>query len=652
MAVKLGASGRGIQKTTSLPTSGVVSVGAWIKVNSVRSFTYQYFLGFESGLTNAADWVTVGYSSDGTFEVSANQGATFQNGALRTPKTGEWELFVITNGGSGVNQLNVYQKRLYDTNLSQTSLSGTTFTPTVFAFGNDSYDEWCDVDVAFAFIYNRAITKDEVLAIANGAPLPLNGLNSYSEFITPQLFVGSGQFSTTGSGATHSYFSLPSWENIVGNMPLEYQASGAVSLTLADVSTSVVVGSFAIAQTHPLTVVNILGNQPTVDVVVISTINNLIATSPPTGPPTVGGIVLGVLHTLSVESVVAQPPTVEPSTIATANTLLLGGIESGQSVVSSCSVSQTNNLTLSQVITAQPTVSLLVIASGSEIALSAVLGGVPSIDGAALGQTHALVNQEILLGLPSVGELQLSQTHSFLPSNVESESTVDALELSAANTLLLADITSTIVVSACSLGQTHALVNQEVLSGSSGVGSLELSQVYSFSLSSIESGPVIDVIELSTANTLLLSDITSGTVVSTCLLGQTHPLITGEVIGDAPTVGQLTISQDFVFGLVTLEGGIPTVDSVNITSIYAIEPSDILSAPFVEQNSLSQIHAFLPSILVISSPSIGELGINLGELPTTKRTKVITGILRIKTVTSTQPKVKTVYSANRLHTIQ
>jgi hypothetical protein len=288
------------------------------------------------------------------------------------------------------------------------------------------------------------------------------------------------------------------------------------------------------------------------------------------------------------------------------------------------------------------------------LSVESVVAQPPTVEPSTIATANTLLLGGIESGQSVVSSCSVSQTNNLTLSQViTAQPTVSLLVIASGSEIALSAVLGGVPsIDGAALGQTHALVNQEILLGLPSVGELQLSQTHSFLPSNVESESTVDALELSAANTLLLADITSTIVVSACSLGQTHPLIVGEVVGGVPTVGQIAISQDFIFGLVTLESENPTVDSVNITSIYAIELGDILSAPFVEQNSLSQIHAFLPSILVSDSPLIGELGINLGELPITKRTKVITGILRIKTVTSTQPKVKTVYSANRLHTIQ
>lgn len=165
MAIRIDASGDYLKRTTSLPNtnSGKFTQAGWVYIHSVRSSVYQYFMGTENADASATAYLVLGYNDSGLFVLSKNGAADISFAS--NPPTGEWVFFVVQFDGTGsLGTAETYGKfRTMTGNWVTVSHTAVNqFTTARLDYGNDSWDEWCDVSLGPVKIWDELLTEAEL----------------------------------------------------------------------------------------------------------------------------------------------------------------------------------------------------------------------------------------------------------------------------------------------------------------------------------------------------------------------------------------------------------------------------------------------------------------------------------------------------------
>jgi hypothetical protein len=207
VGVKFGASGIGIQRTTSLPADNTkFSMTGWTILNTSRGGpgipqTYciladdldNHYVGLQTQNVSGAGLTLIASGGSGAIDFSPS------------PATGRWFFFGVTCDGTNANGYWAYPS---DTALiSSGNLGTTTFNPTYMELGNDVEDEWCDCSHSWVKIWNRTLTAAQILTEkARGRVIDPTGLYLSSPLNGPgdiRDYSGNGRnWALVGAGPT------------------------------------------------------------------------------------------------------------------------------------------------------------------------------------------------------------------------------------------------------------------------------------------------------------------------------------------------------------------------------------------------------------------------------------------------------------------
>lgn len=204
MGVSLGGSGQYLRRTANLPTSTAFTIAGWVKIRSVRSSAYQYFFNLESALSSATKYEDTGYNNTGGMEVESD----VNTGAVTSPPTATWLFVYLKCSGTGAGNLESGWMGNTDTNFTIGSATGSSFTTVLLQLGNDSYDEWCNVDLRAIRVWNVALTDAELKAEkASTTLVKTANINAFWDLPSTSNYTdssGNGRDLTVGGSLTTS----------------------------------------------------------------------------------------------------------------------------------------------------------------------------------------------------------------------------------------------------------------------------------------------------------------------------------------------------------------------------------------------------------------------------------------------------------------
>lgn len=174
MAIRIDASGEILKRTANLPTTGAFTAMGWARFVSIRSGEYQYIVELANGTSYAGSYLVLGYRSGTTWEIATDVGV---QSFASAPTTGEWFFWGLTSNGTTLAGYWGHARNA----LTTTTLSTQTFTSAQLSIGNDSWDEWCDIEMGPTYIYNAVLTGAEISAQRHSLwPSRVSGLNLWS----------------------------------------------------------------------------------------------------------------------------------------------------------------------------------------------------------------------------------------------------------------------------------------------------------------------------------------------------------------------------------------------------------------------------------------------------------------------------------------
>jgi len=233
MATKFDASGDILKRTTNLPAPSAFTLCAWVRVVSVRASQYQYFVELANGTTDAGSYLVLGYNNIGAFEIST--GVSSQSFASN-PTTGSWMFVALTSDGTTLRGYWSHAGSAFVT----ASITTLSFTSVQLSIGNDSYNEYCDVEIENVYVYDAALTQAELeQQMYRALPVRTANLNIWSRLqISTDVTDYSGNGRNWTSGGTLASASGPplAWGAPVLALPYAAAAGaieGAVATTLA-----------------------------------------------------------------------------------------------------------------------------------------------------------------------------------------------------------------------------------------------------------------------------------------------------------------------------------------------------------------------------------------------------------------------------------
>lgn len=233
MATKFDASGDILKRTANLPAPSAFTLCAWVRVVSVRSGQYQYFIELANGTSSAGSYLVMGYRDTGTFEIAT--GANYQSFASN-PTTGTWMFVGLTSDGTTLRGYFAHAGNAFTT----ASMTTQSFTSAQLSIGNDSWNEYCDVEIENVLVYDAALTQAELeQQMYRALPVRMANLNIWSRLqISTDVtdFSGNGRNWTSGGTLASASGPALAWGAPVLALPYAAAAGGSTyenSLALA-----------------------------------------------------------------------------------------------------------------------------------------------------------------------------------------------------------------------------------------------------------------------------------------------------------------------------------------------------------------------------------------------------------------------------------
>lgn len=226
MAVRINASGESLKRTANLPSPQAFTICGWAKLTK-RASQFQYFAGLETPTSSSTDWVLIGFNDSGGFEIS-QKGET---GSLSSAPSDEtWFFFAIASDSSSlIGRWCVKADTSFGAGHTA-SVGDVTFTPAHLMLGNDSWDEYCNVALAYVKVYDVKLTDAQLLAEKDSAtPVKTSDLRAYwpLEAHTDLADYSGNGYSLTGSGTLSTEDGPPN---------LTYAKAASDSASLSDSS--------------------------------------------------------------------------------------------------------------------------------------------------------------------------------------------------------------------------------------------------------------------------------------------------------------------------------------------------------------------------------------------------------------------------------
>jgi len=156
MAVGFNASGDIASRSANVPSQNAITICGWAKITSVRSSAYQYFAGWDNADNS---YTVIGYDNSGNFRIDNDvDGVAFSS----NPTVGEWFFFAMTMANAGTDTHKGYWAHSGTLNtVSADGQTGDGWTP-VINLGNDGWDEYCNVHMAYVRIWGSVLSQAEL----------------------------------------------------------------------------------------------------------------------------------------------------------------------------------------------------------------------------------------------------------------------------------------------------------------------------------------------------------------------------------------------------------------------------------------------------------------------------------------------------------
>lgn len=137
-----------------------------------------------------------------------------------------------------------------------------------------------------------------------------------------------------------------------------------------------------------------------------------------TGNPQLATTTLAQTHTLTSVAIVTQDPVVSSTAIAQEHSLTALGFNTGTPVANQTTLAQEHNLTASAILTGFPAVADATMVEGENFAPPSFITGTPSVGSPTLTQDYTLTSSNILTGMPEV-EDAVDPTEAILAQEIQ-----------------------------------------------------------------------------------------------------------------------------------------------------------------------------------------------------------------------------------------
>lgn len=137
-----------------------------------------------------------------------------------------------------------------------------------------------------------------------------------------------------------------------------------------------------------------------------------------TGNPQLATTTLAQTHTLTSVAIVTQDPVVSSTAIAQEHSLTALGFNTGTPVANQTTLVQAHSLTASAILTGSPAVANATMIEGENFAPPSFITGTPSVGSPTLTQDYTLTASNILTGMPEV-EDAVDPTEAILAQEIQ-----------------------------------------------------------------------------------------------------------------------------------------------------------------------------------------------------------------------------------------
>ena len=137
-----------------------------------------------------------------------------------------------------------------------------------------------------------------------------------------------------------------------------------------------------------------------------------------TGNPQLATTTLAQTHTLTSVAIVTQDPVVSSTAIAQEHSLTALGFNTGSPVANQTTLAQEHILTASAILTGSPAVANATMVEGENFAPPSFITGTPSVGSPTLTQDYTLTASSILTGIPDI-ENAVDPTEAILAQEIQ-----------------------------------------------------------------------------------------------------------------------------------------------------------------------------------------------------------------------------------------
>ena len=137
-----------------------------------------------------------------------------------------------------------------------------------------------------------------------------------------------------------------------------------------------------------------------------------------TGNPQLATTTLAQTHTLTSVAIVTQDPVISSTAIAQEHSLTALGFNTGTPVANQTTLAQEHNLTASAILTGFPAVANATMVEGENFAPPSFITGTPSVGSPTLTQDYTLTASSILTGIPDI-ENAVDPTEAILAQEIQ-----------------------------------------------------------------------------------------------------------------------------------------------------------------------------------------------------------------------------------------
>jgi hypothetical protein len=404
--------------------------------------------------------------------------------------------------------------------------------------------------------------------------------------LTPEIYNTDGSFDDFGGG--------------------ELVTGGVDNLSAVGISTTPIIGTPTIGQTHVLTSVGITAD-PVLGIPTLTRVSNLTAVDI-TADPVVGTPTIGQIHALDSVDITADPVVGTP----------VLGTEGEDNLVA-------NGITVNPVLDT-PTIGQTHVLASIDISAAPVLDTPTVIQIVDLTATDITAN-------PVLGTPALAQVHALVAVDITADPVLDTPTVGRISNLTATDITANPVLGTPALAQVHALVAVDITAnpvlgtpvlGSEGEDNLEaigitadpvvgnpaIGQIHELSSVGISTSPMTGTPTLTIVHILNATSIITTPVVEESAIGQTHALSSTEIY-TTPVTGTPTLSHIHELNAISITVT-PIVEIPSIGQTHILDATTIVVSPILSVSVIGQTH-ILSAIGITTTPELGVASFELVE---------------------------------------